>query len=259
MQQPMTFNIEQSIHSIRSGLRRRHAISRLNRGLARFTETELEDLLSKADIRRSELFTGFKGNAVHRQLMGRMLAHLGVDHAQASEHCWIDLIYAESVCARCCNRRRCRRCLKSGRKNGAPTVFCPNAELFYQTRLALAARVEVAWKGVRDLEEKAFWRQLKTEWLGFHKRPRRSGGGLPITSISIPSRRNSAKLSGNCEPLQETRRIRSFALIGDDPVAPDPNAQVLEDVACVVFLAHYLADFAEKHDSNKVVEILLKT
>ena len=75
MQQPMTFNIEQSIHSIRSGLRRRHAISRLNRGLARFTETELEDLLSKADIRRSELFTGFKGNAVHRQLMGRMLAH----------------------------------------------------------------------------------------------------------------------------------------------------------------------------------------
>jgi len=48
-------------------------------------------------------------------------------------------------------------------------------------------------------------------------------------------------------------------LIGDDPDAPDPNAQALEDVACVVFLAHYLADFAEKHDSNKVVEILRKT
>ena len=39
----------------------------------------------------------------------------------------------------------------------------------------------------------------------------------------------------------------------------DKDAQVLEDEACIVFLAHYLADFAEKHDSNKVVEILLKT
>ena len=184
MQQPMTDNIEQPIHNIRSGLRRRYALSRLNRGLARFTETELEDLLSKADIRRNELFTGFKGNTVHRQLIGRMLAHFGVDHEQASEPCWIDLIYAESVCARCCNRRRCRRWLKSGRKNGAPTVFCPNAELFYQTRLALVRK----------------------------------------------------------ERLKQ-----------------DKDAQALEDEACIVFLAHYLADFAEKHDSNKVVEILLKT
>jgi hypothetical protein len=39
----------------------------------------------------------------------------------------------------------------------------------------------------------------------------------------------------------------------------DKDAQALEDEACIVFLAHYLADFAEKHDSNKVVEILRKT
>lgn len=39
----------------------------------------------------------------------------------------------------------------------------------------------------------------------------------------------------------------------------DPEAQTLEDVACLVFLEHYFADFARQHDDAKVVAILRKT
>jgi len=39
----------------------------------------------------------------------------------------------------------------------------------------------------------------------------------------------------------------------------DPEVQTLEDVACLVFLEHYLEDFAEKHDDAKIVDILRKT
>ena len=39
----------------------------------------------------------------------------------------------------------------------------------------------------------------------------------------------------------------------------DPHAQTLEDVACLVFLEHYAADFAAKHAETKVVDIVRKT
>ena len=39
----------------------------------------------------------------------------------------------------------------------------------------------------------------------------------------------------------------------------DPEAQRLEDVACVVFLENYFASFSEQHDEEKVVNILRKT
>jgi hypothetical protein len=39
----------------------------------------------------------------------------------------------------------------------------------------------------------------------------------------------------------------------------DPEVQALEDVACLVFLEHYLDDFASKHDDAKLTGILKKT
>ena len=39
----------------------------------------------------------------------------------------------------------------------------------------------------------------------------------------------------------------------------DPEAQLLEDVVCLVFLAHYFEEFARKHDEEKLVSILRKT
>lgn len=42
-------------------------------------------------------------------------------------------------------------------------------------------------------------------------------------------------------------------------VKTDPETQALEDVACLVFLENYFADFANKHDPDKIVRILQKT
>jgi hypothetical protein len=39
----------------------------------------------------------------------------------------------------------------------------------------------------------------------------------------------------------------------------DPEMQLLEDVACLVFLEHYFADFSKEHEPDKVVNILRKT
>lgn len=52
---------------------------------------------------------------------------------------------------------------------------------------------------------------------------------------------------------------RVQALVRKERLKQDEEAQALEDVVCVVFLAHYLADFAARHETGKVVEILRKT
>ncbi len=38
-----------------------------------------------------------------------------------------------------------------------------------------------------------------------------------------------------------------------------PEAQAIEDVACLVFLRHYFAEFVEKHTGDKLNRIILKT
>jgi hypothetical protein len=52
---------------------------------------------------------------------------------------------------------------------------------------------------------------------------------------------------------------RVGSLIRKERLRSDPEAQTLEDVACLVFLESYLADFAGRHDEAKVVDILRKT
>ncbi|MDP6152604.1 MAG: DUF4202 family protein, partial [Phycisphaeraceae bacterium] len=39
----------------------------------------------------------------------------------------------------------------------------------------------------------------------------------------------------------------------------NPDTQTLEDVACLVFLESYFADFSTQHDRDKIVRILRKT
>ena len=39
----------------------------------------------------------------------------------------------------------------------------------------------------------------------------------------------------------------------------DAEAQTLEDAACLVFLENYFADFATKHEPDKIIDILRKT
>ena len=142
MQQSTTINVEYPIRRIMLDLRRRWVLRRLSQGLSYFTNKELVDLLARAELRRSELFTNFEGNALHRRLMGQMLTHFSVDGEKASEHHWPNLVYAERVCARCPNMGRCRRWFEWGVHNNAPNIFCPNAGFFHQMRLTLQRRME---------------------------------------------------------------------------------------------------------------------
>jgi hypothetical protein len=52
---------------------------------------------------------------------------------------------------------------------------------------------------------------------------------------------------------------RVGALIRKERLKADAEAQMLEDVACLVFLAHYLRDFLRKTDHDKLAGILAKT
>jgi Domain of unknown function (DUF4202) len=59
--------------------------------------------------------------------------------------------------------------------------------------------------------------------------------------------------------LQEAARVG--ALVRKERLRTDPEAQTLEDVACIVFLAHYLGDFLDKTDAEdaKLARILAQT
>ena len=52
---------------------------------------------------------------------------------------------------------------------------------------------------------------------------------------------------------------RVQSLVRKERFKADPEAQTLEDVACLVFLRYYLPAFAEKQSEEKLVEILAKT
>lgn len=52
---------------------------------------------------------------------------------------------------------------------------------------------------------------------------------------------------------------RVATLIGKKGIKRDREVQVLEDVACLVFLQHYAVDFIAKYDDDKVADILRKT
>jgi hypothetical protein len=52
---------------------------------------------------------------------------------------------------------------------------------------------------------------------------------------------------------------RVGALVRKERLRSDPEAQMLEDVACIVFLTHYLADFMGKTDEAKLTRILAQT
>lgn len=52
---------------------------------------------------------------------------------------------------------------------------------------------------------------------------------------------------------------RAGALIRKERLKQDAESQALEDVACIVFMKHYIDEFAAKHDDDKLIQILRKT
>jgi len=56
---------------------------------------------------------------------------------------------------------------------------------------------------------------------------------------------------------QTIQRVQS--LVRKERLKQDPEAQLVEDASCLVFLEHYLAPFAQKHDEAKLIDILRKS
>jgi hypothetical protein len=52
---------------------------------------------------------------------------------------------------------------------------------------------------------------------------------------------------------------RVGSLLRKEHLKTDPEAQMLEDVICLVFLENYFADFASQHPREKVIGIVRKT
>ena len=52
---------------------------------------------------------------------------------------------------------------------------------------------------------------------------------------------------------------RVQGLLRKERLKADPEVQTLEDVICLVFLEHYLSDFATQHNEAKLINILRKT
>ena len=57
----------------------------------------------------------------------------------------------------------------------------------------------------------------------------------------------------------EERIARVKSLLQKKMLKTDPECQTLEDIACLVFLEHELADFAPRHPENKIIHILRRT
>jgi hypothetical protein len=49
------------------------------------------------------------------------------------------------------------------------------------------------------------------------------------------------------------------SLLRKERLKLNPSTQLLEDVACLVFLEHYFADFAAQHEEEKIIDIVRKT
>jgi Domain of unknown function (DUF4202) len=64
-------------------------------------------------------------------------------------------------------------------------------------------------------------------------------------------------LAGAGYGAEAVKRVQS--LIKKERIKHDPEAQMLEDVTCLVFLQSEFAAFAPKHEEQKLVDILRKT
>lgn len=58
---------------------------------------------------------------------------------------------------------------------------------------------------------------------------------------------------------EELAVARVGSLLRKENLKTDAEVQTLEDVICLVFLEHYLADFARQHDDEKLIGIIRKT
>ena len=129
--------------------------------------------------------------------------------------------------------------LYSQRMSGWLERFAPDAS--EELRLAVAAQHIRRWESPRSdyPEGKAGYKQWRSELARFHAET----AGAILADVGYDD--------------ETIRRVQG--LIRKEQLKRDAEAQCLEDVACLVFLESYFADFAQKHDEAKLIDILQKT
>jgi hypothetical protein len=118
-------------------------------------------------------------------------------------------------------------------------AFAPDAS--EELRLAARAQHLARWRIPRDRspDGRDGDRRWRTELMDFH-----------------------ARLAGEvlrAAGYDERASARVGQLLRKEGIKRDAEVQTLEDVACLVFLRWYLAEFAAEHDDDKLVDILRKT
>ena len=126
--------------------------------------------------------------------------------------------------------RRMTRCLQDLAPEASETV-----------QLAARAQHICRWKIPRDSypKDRQGYRQWRTDLGRFHAET----AGTIMREV------------GYDQPAID--RVQS--LLCKQRLKADPDCQLLEDVICLVFLQHYLADFAQQHDEAKLINILQRT
>ena len=108
-------------------------------------------------------------------------------------------------------------------------------------RLAVRAQHIRRWMIPRDRYpmDRRGYRKWRTELGAFHART----AGEILQDVGYDD-----GTIARVQALLQKRRLKS-----------DPDVQLLEDVACLVFLEHHFAEFAREHDEQKLIGIVRKT
>ncbi len=117
--------------------------------------------------------------------------------------------------------------------------FCPNASELLQ--IAAHAQHIERWKSPRSdyPEGRSGYKKWRAELGLFHGQ---RAGEIMATHGYSESDIDRVKF------LLQKRQLKR-----------DPETQTLEDVICLVFLEHYFESFANKHDEQKLIDIVQKT
>lgn len=118
-------------------------------------------------------------------------------------------------------------------------AFCPEPSI--ELQLAVRAQHICRWKIPRSdyPMDRQGYKRWRSDLAQFH--------GETAATIMLDNGYDEAA----------TQRVKDLLL--KRGLKRDEEVQTLEDVACLVFLEHYLEEFAAKHDAEKLVDIIRKT
>lgn len=144
-----------------------------------------------------------------------------------------------------------------------PTTVCV-AGRDVPAELAYAERMTAALARIAPEASEALRLAARAQHLARFRIPRtsRPEGRAGYLAWRAEQKRAHAALARDvlaAAGYEEHTQERVARLVEKRGLGSDPEAQLLEDCACLVFLEHYLEDFARGRPEEHIIEILRKT